>query len=331
MTLSWGPDYSGKPVSTNSRAIGQTLKRILPPPVRAALRRLLYPGRFHLHPALSRYSGPESVVTWGLHEAGFHLWRHTLGRSTCLKQPIFMIGCSRSGTTIAAALFGLHPDVADFSEAHPIWDPRGYRDPEADHYWVAADVRAEDAARLHARFEYVRRHLGKERFFNKNPRSSVRIDYIRAVFPDAVFIHVIRDGRAVAASMLEFIRARAHLESVPMPLCRPPSWRELLRADKLEQVALQWREVVSFILKKRAELGPAYHEFKYEELCDDPRRVLAATWRFAGLRVEADVLERLPERLESQNYKWREQLNPEQIELVTGIQRSLLEEMAYPL
>lgn len=287
-------------------------------PLRAALKRIL-PATWRA--ALRRVS----------HEPAFLLWRFTVGRGKRLERPIFMIGCSRSGTTLAGTLFGLHPDVVNFSEAHEIWDPRGYRDPEADHYWAAADVRAEDAARLHARFEYVRRYLGKERLFNKNPRSSVRIDYIRTVFPDAVFIHVFRDGRAVTASMLEFIRKREHLEPVPMPFCRPPEWRTLLRADRVEQAALQWRAVVSHVLSKRAELGAAYYEFKYEDLCNDPRRVIGAAWRFAGLRVDGEVLGRPPERLESQNYKWKEQLSLEQIERVTVIQRTLLEEMAYPL
>jgi len=265
------------------------------------------------------------------HEPFFLLWRFTVGRAQRLKRPIFMIGCERSGTTLAANLFGLHPDVVNFSEAHEIWDPRHYRDPGADHHWTAADVTPAEARRLHARFEYVRRYLGKERFFNKNPRSSVRIDYIRAIFPDAVFVHVIRDGRAVVASMLEFVRARAHLESVPMPFCRPPEWRTLLCADRTEQAALEWRAVVTYVLSKRVELGAAYYEFKYEDLCDDPRRVLEAAWRFAGLRVDAEALGRLPERLELQNYKWKEQLTPEQIDRVSRIQGPLLAEMAYEL
>lgn len=282
------------------------LKRILPETWRATLRRVS-------------------------HEPVFLLWRFTFGRGKRLARPIFMIGCSRSGTTLAAGLFGLHPDVADFSEAHEIWDPRHYRDPEADHHWTSAQATQAEAIRLHARFEYVRRYLGKERFFNKNPRSSVRIDYIRAVFPDAVFVHVIRDGRAVVASMLEFMRARAHLENTPMPFCRPPEWRALLRADKTEQGALQWCAIVRHVLSKKAELGPVYHEFRYEELCQDPRGVLAPAFRFAGLRADAEVLANLPERLDSQNYKWREQLTPAQIGTVNRVEAPLLEQLGYPL
>jgi len=296
------------------------------------VRRVFYPGRFHLHPAFSRYTGPESVVTWVAYEAGFHLWRHTFGRGARVQQPVFLIGCPRSGTTIAVDLFALQPELANLSEGPEIWDPHGYLDFEADHHWTAADVRPRDAARLHARFEYHRRWHGKARFVNKYPRSSVRIDYMRAVFPDAVFIHVVRDGRAAAASMLQALGRRRRGQLKPdMPFCHPPGWRELVREDKAEQVALQWREVVGFIRNKRAELGPAYHEFKYEEMCDDPRGVLAAAWRFAGLRVDEDIVASLPERLESQNFKWKEQLNLQQIETVNRVAGPLLEELGYPL
>ena len=319
-------------MGTGLLVLRQALKRVLPQPVRAALRRVLYPARFHPHPAFSRYTGPESVVTWAVYEAGFHLWRRTWGRGARLARPIFLIGCPRSGTTIAVDLFALHPEAANLSEAPEIWDPRGYEDFEADHHWAAADVRPEDAARLHARFEYHRRWHRRPRFVNKYPRSSVRIDYIRAVFPDAVFIHVIRDGRAVAASMLQALGRRRRGQVKPdMPFTHPLGWRELIRQDKAEQVALQWRAVVSYVLGKRAELGPAYHEIRYEELCGNPRAALGAAFRFAGLGADEEVLARLPERLDSQNYKWKQQLSLQQVETITRTEAPLLEELGYPL
>jgi len=284
-------------------------KRVVPEAWRPGVRRLVY-------------------------EPGFYFWRYTAGRGARLERPIFLIGSPRSGTGISSDLFGAHPDVANLSDAHMIWDPRRRFDADADHDWTSNDVTAEDAARLHARFEYHRRFHAKQRFLNKNPRSSVRIDYIRAIFPDAVFVHLIRDGRAVVASMLELVRRRPHLKHLwdaPMRFAHPPNWRTLVREDKAEQSALQWRAIVNTVLSKRAELGSAYHEFKYEELCDDPRGVLAAAWRFAGLRVDAEALEQLPKRLENQNYKWKQQLSLQQVETITRTEAPLLKELGYPL
>lgn len=301
--------------------------------LRTRLHPVLYPSSFHPYPyhLFSRYRQTRTVLSWLAYEAGFHAWRFALGRGRRLERPIFMIGSARSGTTVSVRLFARHPDVSNLSEAPEIWDPWHYQDREADHYWSTERVTAKDARRLHARFAYHRWYEGKERFINKYPRSSLRIDYIRTVFPDAVFVHVIRDGRAVAASMLQRMRRQLRFQGVPMPFEHPPSWRELMRENKLEQVALQWRAIVGHILERRSSLEAHYCEYKYESLCEDPRGVLGEVFRFAGLRVDDEVLELLPARLESQNYKWRQEFTAEQIEMVNRIQGPLLVELGYPL
>ena len=113
--------------------------------------------------------------------------------------------------------------------------------------------------------------------------------------------------------------------------CKPPNWRDLLRNDPVEQAALQWREVVLHILTKRQELGESYHEFKYEDLCQDCRGVLGDAFAFAKLHNGVDVLELLPERLGSQNFKWQRSLDQEQIETINRIQAPLLREFGYGL
>jgi hypothetical protein len=262
---------------------------------------------------------------------GFTLWRPIWG-GQCLERPIFLIGCPRSGTSISAVLFGRHPGVANFSEAGEIWDPRAYADPEANHHWTAADVTLEDAARLHDRFEFARRVRRRKRFLNKHPRNSVRIEYLQAVFPDALFIHVIRDGRAVVRSMLEMYEREPARKAVPMGnFCKPPDWRLYLRDDLVEQSALQWREIVLHVLGKRDELGSRYHELRYEDLCQDPRRILGQAMAFAELRADEDVLARLPQQLPLQNYKWRQTFSQVQIETLARVQAPLLGQLEYDL
>lgn len=243
-----------------------------------------------------------------------------------------MIGCPRSGTTISVKLFAVHPWVANWSEAGRIWDPAGYDDPGADHCWGTDRVTEEASRRLHSRFEWYRRRQRKQRFINKHPRNSVRIDYIRAIFPDALFIHVIRDGRAVVNSIVKRIERDQDRRPLPFgDFCKPPEWRRYLREDPVEQAALQWREITGYILSRRSELGARYHEFKYEDMCREPRRVLASAFEFAGLPVTDEILVRIPERLENMNYKFREALTPAQVATVNGIQKALLEQLGYPI
>jgi hypothetical protein len=282
-------------------------------------------------------SGPRALLhaaRSALEEGAFALWRPLFGGQR-LARPIFMIGCPRSGTSVSAVLFARHPDVAGFSEAGEVWDPRGYADPEADHHWPAKRVTAEEAARLHDRFEFARRlrslpfHRGR-RLLNKHPRNSVRIEYLRAVFPDAFFVHVIRDGRAVVHSMLEMVEREPARRLVPMgAFCKPPDWRALLREDAVEQAALQWREIVSYVLDQRPALGGQYHEYRYEDLCHDVRGVLGQAFAAAGLRADERVMARLPQRLEVQNFKWRGAFDEAQVETLLRVQGPLLERLGY--
>ncbi|MFN2432182.1 MAG: sulfotransferase [Gemmatimonadota bacterium] len=286
-------------------AMNETLKRLAP----SALR--------------GKELGPQA--RWALQYPLYQVWRRTLGRGKRLDRPIFMIGSPRSGTTIATRLFAAHPDVANLSEARAVWDPgllQG-RLPKSD-VRTAHDATPEEVERLHSRFAFHQWLHHAKRFFNKSPFNSIRIDFVRAVFPDAVFVHVIRDGRAVAESMW---RLR---EEFGMKFVKPPEGGDPRGpADPLEHAALDWVRIVSHVRATRDALDGRYHEFRYEDLCRDCRGVLGRAFSFAELPAGPAVIERFPERLESRNDKWRSRFTPEQIERVTALQQDLLLELGY--
>ncbi|HEX6384565.1 MAG TPA: sulfotransferase [Anaerolineae bacterium] len=262
----------------------------------------------------------------------YHIWKYRAKEEPVLKEPIFMIGCPRSGTTISVKLFATHPWLANWSEAGRVWDPAGYDDPSADHCWSADSVTDEDVRRLHSKFEWYRQFHKKRRFINKHPRNSVRIDYIRKIFPDALFIHVIRDGRAVVNSIVKRIERDPERQHIPFgDFCKPPDWRQYLRDEPVEQAALQWREITRYVLDKRDELGDRYYELKYEHMCQEPREVFAAAFEFAGLPVSAEFLAGIPERLRNMNHKYEENLSATQIATINTIQEELLETLQYPV
>jgi hypothetical protein len=259
----------------------------------------------------------------------FNIWRQ-FNRHPVSEKPVFIIGCPRSGTSVTADLFTAHPHVANWSEAGEIWDPDTYYDPQANHHWDASMVTKEDAARLHAWFEYYRQPRGKQRFMNKHPRNSVRIGYIDRVFPDAFFIHVIRDGRAVVNSIVNKIQKDPFRQEIPFGnFCKPPQWREFLRDDPVEQAALQWREIVRFILDQRENLENRYYELRYEDLCRDPRGTLASVFSFVELLATEETMASLPQSLKNMNFKYRGQLSTEQIDAINEVQGTLLRELGY--
>jgi hypothetical protein len=259
----------------------------------------------------------------------FNVWRQ-FNRHPVSKKPVFIVGCPRSGTSITADLFATHPHVANWSEAGEIWDPDTYYDPQANHHWDASMVTKEDAARLHAWFEYYRQRRGKQRFMNKHPRNSVRIGYINRVFPDAFFVHVIRDGRAVVNSIVTEIENEPFRQEIPFGnFCKPLNWREFLRDDPIEQAALQWREIVRFVLNQRGKLKGRYYELTYEDLCRDPRGTLASAFSFVELLATEEVMANVPRSLKNMNLKYQAKLSKDQIETVNEVQGAMLRELGY--
>jgi hypothetical protein len=251
-------------------------------------------------------------------------------RDIRVKQPIFMLGCPRSGTTICGKLFGGHPDLSDFSEAGFVWDPRQYFNPQANHLWTEEDFTSFDFNRLHQCFEYFREQRHKARFFNKHPRNSVRIGYIRKVFPDAIFLHVIRDGRATVLSIVKAIENERVRQKFPFGnFCKPPNWKAFQSVDPIEQAALQWNEIVRYVLSWRDQLQGAYYEIRYEDFCLNPRGVLGKAYAYCGLPDQEQHLSHIPESLNSRNFKWQEQLTDVQKELILSIQKDLLHKLGY--
>ena len=64
------------------------------------------------------------------------------------------------------------------------------------------DYTEEMAAYFRKKYLQVQNLWGRPRFVNKNLQNSFRVRLLNLIFPDAKFIHIIRDGRAVAFSLL---------------------------------------------------------------------------------------------------------------------------------
>src|SRR5262245_41161412 len=192
----------------------------------------------------------------------------------------FIVGCGRSGTTLARAMLDAHPEFAvPFESYFPVWFARRkqrYETPDgfAQEAFVddllvhpqfarwamdEADVRAAFARDMPASFAdairtsfriYAQAH-DKPRYADKTPVFVLHIPMLSQMFPEAVFVHLVRDGRDVVLSRTQV------------------AWGS--RRFRFE--TLVWHEQV---MRGRADgrrLDPArYLELRYEELVDDPER-----------------------------------------------------------
>ncbi len=111
---------------------------------------------------------------------------------------------------------------------------------------------------------------GKARFADKTPRNVLHVELLAAAFPDARFVHLIRDGRDVVPSLVG-------LEYFP---------------DHFAEAAVYWSARVRTGRRAGRMLGPGrYHEVRYEELVADPEAALRVLCDFLELPYAASMLE----------------------------------------
>src|SRR5439155_19831121 len=127
---------------------------------------------------------------------------------------LMILGAPRSGTTWLAAMVHAHPLVSGADEAET-WIFVGLQDVWANHrrpgphglaYWMderalALAIRRFCDAVFGARRDREQADGGW--FVEKSPEHGRLLPQIRLVYPDAVFVHILRDGRDVASSMAE--------------------------------------------------------------------------------------------------------------------------------
>ena len=190
-----------------------------------------------------------------------------------------VVGCARSGTSILGELLAAHPSVAYVFEAQRTWDQVGNARDQS-HRLVAADATPEARAQIRAWFA---EQLGSAALVvEKTPRNILRLPFVRAVFPEARVIHIVRDGRDVACSLLPGIGGAKwrHL--------KPPSWQRLLAEHTgVVRCALVWNEVLEIAL---ADLSDMPHlQVRYEDLIAAPERVATAVLRYLDLPEHPSV------------------------------------------
>jgi len=148
----------------------------------------------------------------------------------------------------------------------------------------ASEKDVDDSAQVHLRdtISEIIKEKKRKRFLSKYPRNSVRIRFLNRVFPGSIFINIVRDGRAVVASMLKRLK-KENLDYFGIPL-RNGNQSEF---DLLEAHALQWVQVLEEINDARNHLKPEqYFELKYEDLVSDPKMWLKKIFSFCDLKQQ---------------------------------------------
>lgn len=112
---------------------------------------------------------------------------------------VIIVGAPRSGTSILGRVLDQHPQISTWVEPYYIWD---YHFREAPHDKFEAED-ASDQVRLWIRkaFHRYRQTFNVDWVVDKSPRNCLKIPFIKAVFPEARYIFLIRDGRDTIVSI----------------------------------------------------------------------------------------------------------------------------------
>jgi hypothetical protein len=120
---------------------------------------------------------------------------------------VFIVGSPRSGTTLLGELLDRHPQVSQWYEPYFVWDHL-FRDAPHDERTVA-DVTIDVRRQIFKDFNRFRQKRRCSALVDKSPRNSLKIPFILEIFPQAKFIHLLRDGRDATLSIhKEWLRRR---------------------------------------------------------------------------------------------------------------------------
>ncbi len=221
------------------------------------------------------------------------------------RAPIFVIGCSRAGTTLvyktlseSREIGSLQRETHDFwVELHPLykkqWDTHGLGQ---------ADASTTDR-------DYVARYFyawtGRHRWVDKNNQNGLCVGYLRTLFPDACFVYVKRGPGDNLNSLIEgwgkpeefatwsdAVPVAVDIEGRYRKWCffLAEGWREYLSRPIEDVCAFQYRSINRAILDERANIAPEqWIEIFYEDFLRDPVENFRRVFGACGLRFDAHL------------------------------------------
>lgn len=271
------------------------------------------------------------------------------------KPPFFIVGIGRSGTTLLRLMFHNHPNIAIPYESHFITDyynnAEKYGDlnnddnlerllkdifneellKQWDHQFSVETIKKKAKNRqigdiFRAIYDDYTEAKGKKHWGDKSDYLD-RMHLINEMFPDAKFIHIIRDGRDVANSVLK-------LPWGPKDIIQAAEW--------WHSHLILGRRMGSMLDKSR------YTEITYENLVSNTESELKRLCEFIGEDFSEDMLnyykksaESIPDSRKSQHYNadsppktdrisaWKKEMSATHISLFNHYAKHSLTECGY--
>lgn len=210
-------------------------------------------------------------------------------------QPVFLIGCGRSGTTILGNTIGKHDSIAYLNEKRSLWH-NAY--PDFD-IW-SGEVKkpkliATDRDNDFLKTKVLRKLFHKQQVLQKSvilleklPINNFRLDFIESAFPEAKYIYLHRNGVEVANSIKKMIENRNWFGK------NETKWKliqEELKIDNSKEFSnyekglLEWNLSLQYSEKFFNTVNKErYYSISYESFLENPEFQLSKIFEFLNLK-----------------------------------------------
>jgi omega-hydroxy-beta-dihydromenaquinone-9 sulfotransferase len=288
-----------------------------------------------------------------------------------VEKPIFIVGAGRSGSTIFHEMFCRHSQVAWISKLCDVFpkqpglnnlllesldtilvgqivqdlviQPRLIKPSEAYHFWEyycpgfsspCRDLNAEDVT--NQKRKAIQKVLSNL-LTTRRKRLLVKITgwprmgFLKEIFQDAKFIHVVRDSRAVVNSILEvdWWEGWQGPQNVRGGNLIPSQLEQWERYDRsfVALAAIEFNILMDAMQRSKLNIkSENFLEIRYEDLCENPVNIFRHTIDFCELEWLPEFEQTIQGfNLRNTNYKWQKDLTPYQQEILENLLNPYLE------
>lgn len=268
--------------------------------------------------------------------------RLPVGALPRLRRPVFLLGAPRSGTTFLGECVAAVPEISYHHE--PVATKAGARKVYTGEW---SPTRARWWFRLTYGLLLAARAEGHLRFAEKTPQNCFLVGFLADSFPDAQFVHIVRDGRDSALSyrdkswLAERYAGSGRREPggyswgpYPRFWVEPERTEEFRATSDLHRTIWAWRRFTEAALDGLAALPAGrVHELRYESLVARPEAEAGRLATFLGVdtapsRAALDAACR--QGVTTSVGRWREQLDAAGRAVVRQEAGALLDRLGYP-
>jgi uncharacterized protein (TIGR03032 family) len=234
-----------------------------------------------------------------------------------LDRPIFIVSAPRSGSTLLFELLSRSPSVYTIGdESHLLFESIPSLNPVQRGFdsnrLIAEDATPAITQQIKTQFlAQLRDRNGNPppaemsglRLLEKTPKNALRVPFLRAIFPDALFIYLYREPHENISSILEGWKSGRFVtypqlpdwQQQPWSFLLIPEWRSLANQSLAEIAATQWQSANQQLLEDLAQL-PAERccAVTYADLIADPQAQAKRLCAFAGIEWDQDLPADLP-------------------------------------